>query len=526
MDDGLKKTTLLLLLFTLFSCKEAPLEETTTGTKREFTKEATDKEKFRTLLETLNSIPESKLVWVGDSITEQGKIGHGNDIGFTTYIEDLYPNINFVNEGIGGNTTKDIINRTASIKAHAPTVYFLAIGINDARYNDNRGATTLSEYNSNILTITNELQNSGAIVVINSIFPSFWQDASSALNITNLYQRFNEWNSKLKLIAKNKGLLFIDSFTPITSFINYTNVGKLIPDGVHPKVLGTVAKRLYAESILYDGNNTDYYEPKGNHFFKLEILNNDVDGYCAIKNITLPEGVLIKDLFGFSQNGSNYKIEEVFEGYNKIYQGFINKKNQFPLTILFSTDEFPEYISTTGQKSYLNVNRGIRSYKLSYSEDASSLENLSHNSWELISNEDSNDGVTVNLLPKTRSGIFYQLKMKTNPNVAEIKLSKLVSKTPIRFWSQNEKSSSSRHYDQIFTSGLEDDDSLVGLNYGFNLIWEVSDELNEIDIESFNQSLLGWSLKISHNPDSFANPNHESWEVLYNGYGNEFIEFE
>ncbi len=527
----MKVSIILLILLAMLSCVRDEIPESPNtpvsnvgDDTNDPVEEKTQKESFRALLSEKNKTNSVKLVWVGDSITEQGKIGHGNDIGFTTYIEELYPKLTYVNEGVGGNTTIDILNRIASIKAHDADVYFVAVGINDSRYNDARGATTLNQYRNNIIQIIDELASNGSTVILNSIFPSFWQDASSALNIDLLYTRYKTWNAELKRIASSKGLIYIDSFSAITNFINFTNVEELLPDGVHPKILGTAAKRLYAESILYDDTHIGFYEPQGDHFFKLSILDNDVGGYCSIKNVNISSNATQKDLFGFSQNGGGANISDAFNIYDRNYAGFTNKANQFPFTFLFSTDIYPDYVTTTGKVSGLNINRGIRSYKLYYSQKAASLENLNDDSWVLVASQNDNTGVAVNLLPAVRDNVFYQLKMDTNGGVTDIKLSKLLSKIPVRVWTQNERTSSSRHYDKIFDTGIVDaTDYLIGVNFGFNIIWEAEQELKSLDVATPDGSLLGWTLKISSDPEAFGDPSHASWVDKYIGTGSELV---
>jgi lysophospholipase L1-like esterase len=475
------------------------------------------------LLNELN-IKYKKVAWVGDSITEQGKPGIGNGVGFTTFIEDIYSNITYINEGIGGNTTKDLINRLSTIKAHNPDLFFLSIGINDARYNDNRGAVSNSEYKSNVKYIINSLKEDGKIVVLNSVFPAFWQDANSNLLIEDLYERFKEWNKILKDISIEQEIIYIDSFTNITHFINYTNVESYIPDGVHPDLTGTKGKRLYAESVLYDEKAKDFFDSEGDHFFRLEVLNNNQGGYCGIKHISLRGHSSIHDMFAFSQNGTANKVEDILGAYNSSYAGFTNKKDQFPLNILFSTQDYPTSISTTGKPNYLNVNRGITNYRIYYSNNPMALENFKHRSWRLLNTNIITTGVAVNLIPQNRNNVFYQIRFDTNNIDPEIVVSKIKSEVPINIWTQNEKSNSSRRYDELFINGISNSaDYIIGLTAGFNITWEAEDDLTEIVLESPNSSIRGWKLYKSTDKNSFGNPSHTSWIEIENGSGNQTI---
>lgn len=514
---------ILILLFAS-SCKQGSTENNTYESKDTQELSISNKEQFRNLLSELNN-KYKKIVWIGDSITEQGKSGIGNGIGFTTFIEDNYSNITYINEGIGGNTTKDIISRLATIKAHNPELYFLSIGINDARYNDNRGAINNSEYRSNVKAIIDSLKEDGKEVVINSVFPAFWQDANSNLLMGELYERFINWNKILKKISIEEKILYIDSFTNITHFLNYTNIESYIPDGVHPDLTGTKGKRLYAESILYDERSKDFFDSTGDHFFRLEILDNYQGGYCSIKHISLKGHSTIHDMFAFSQNGTANNISDVLGIYNRSYGGFTNKKNQFPLNFLFSTSNYPTSISTTGKPNYLNVNRGISNYRIYYSNNPMAFENFKHRSWQLLNTNIMSTGVAVNLIPQVRNEVFYQLRFDTNSIDPEIVVSKIKTDIPINIWTQNEKSTSSRHYDELFMNGISDPaDYIVGLTSGFNITWEAEDDLSQIVLESPNSSIRGWKLYRSTNKDSFGSPSHASWLQIDSGSGNETID--
>lgn len=512
-----------LFLLIVISCKEGASENHYYGNTDRDELKVTAKESLRNKLSEMNN-QYKKIVWVGDSITEQGKTGIGNGIGFTTFIEENYPSIEFINEGIGGNTTKDIINRIDTIKAHDADLYFLSIGINDARYNDVRGAVNNEEYRENIETIITSLQENEKEVVLNSIFPAFWQDASSSLLIEELYTRFRNWNRILKDLASKSEILYIDSFSNITHYINYTNVKSFIPDGVHPDLTGTKAKRLYAESILYDDKVKDFFDSDGDHFFRLEVLDNFQGGYCGIKNITIKDHTQLHDLFGFSQNGTSNLAEDVFDIYDRSYAGFTNKKDQFPLNFLFSTRDYPSSITTTGQRNFLNINRGITNYKLYHSENPAAFENFKHRSWELVNTNSISTGVAVNLLPTKRDKVFYQLRFLTNSDDPEITINKIITDIPVNIWTQNEKNTSSRHYDKLFTDGITDPtDYIIGLVSGFNITWEAEEDINQIILASPNTSIKGWRLYRSTDKSSFGNPSHASWVQIETGTGNSTI---
>ncbi|NLW48445.1 MAG: hypothetical protein GXY86_14075 [Firmicutes bacterium] len=78
--------------------------------------------------------------------------------------------------GRGGDTTLAIIGRLEMILETKAQIYLLAIGINDVRCNDKRGATNWAEFSQNMTTICNALKESGAEVFVISIWPVFSND--------------------------------------------------------------------------------------------------------------------------------------------------------------------------------------------------------------------------------------------------------------------------------------------------------------------------------------------------------------
>ncbi len=63
------------------------------------------------------------VVFLGDSMTDEGKW------------HKLFPNVNLVNRGIGGDTTLGVLNRIDQVIALAPPKIFLMIGTNDLCFN-------------------------------------------------------------------------------------------------------------------------------------------------------------------------------------------------------------------------------------------------------------------------------------------------------------------------------------------------------------------------------------------------------
>lgn len=209
-----------------------------------------DRDYFYDLLFELNQ-QQKTATWIGESITE------GNN--YDEKIAKIFPNINHVDKGIGGNTSKDVINRLYNIKSTQANLYVVAIGVNDIRYNDSRGATSKESYISNMATIIDNLQAVGKVVVI-GIWPHFYPDQYAALGLIETDKRIDEYNIALENLCKQKNVPFINPTPSIRKIITSDAVPLLIPDGIHP--VNDTCKQLYADAVLKVNLTPSDYLPK------------------------------------------------------------------------------------------------------------------------------------------------------------------------------------------------------------------------------------------------------------------------
>jgi acyl-CoA thioesterase-1 len=123
------------------------------------------------------------LICFGDSLTA----GYGTDPGqsFPDYLQSdldgLHYNYRVVNEGISGNTTKDGVERVATILALHPAVVVVEFGGNDGL----RGLP-IADTRANLDKIVGELKDSGAHVVLAGITlpPDYGPDYITQFNQT------------------------------------------------------------------------------------------------------------------------------------------------------------------------------------------------------------------------------------------------------------------------------------------------------------------------------------------------------
>ncbi len=323
-----------------------------------------------------------KVTSVGDSLTEG-----------TNYDEKImahFPDITLIDKGIGGNTTASIIERLDDIVSTKPNLYLLAIGVNDNRYNDDRGAKTEAEYIANMATIIDRLKSVADVVVV-GIWRTHHSDQFAALGIDGTRKRTDKWNVALERLCDSKEVLFINPNADIDNVINLENEGRFCitnaagyPDGVHTNDIGN---QMRADAVLFgniDPSNYDTtpFKASGKYSYMLEILRtNDSSGYVMINNIHATPSPIAGEYFTNSANVNYRNLEKMFNGGGD-YLGVANKGYDFPLYITWTS----EYPLTSLVYSPKTEGRAIVSYNLYVSTDKRAAADPYHKSWRLLHN--------------------------------------------------------------------------------------------------------------------------------------------
>ena len=177
------------------------------------------RKKAQSDLDTAVCKQESGIVFLGDSITA---LENWNALFGISCI---------VNAGISGNTTDDVLTRLDSVIISKPRKLFLMIGINDLLRNKDV-AYVLSNYE--IILNKIKAQSPVTIVYVQSALP-INNDILKNKNTDS--QEIIEFNSKLKNIAADRNLTYIDLYPSFCSSDNklYRIYSK---DGLHPGFLG------------------------------------------------------------------------------------------------------------------------------------------------------------------------------------------------------------------------------------------------------------------------------------------------
>ena len=178
--------------------------------------------------------------------------------------------LEFVNAGISGNNTQDLLDRLPEVIDLGPDWVLLMVGTNDM-LNSNK-FVSYNDYEENLKTIVNKLQEQGASVILIS---------PPTVDPIYLFERHGEANFKdkpmkklyavglyMEELSKKEGVYMVDVFKEFQNknipvhnedvfLMNQKNSGKR--DGVHPTAEGyqliaeIIAASLEKQQIELDG---------------------------------------------------------------------------------------------------------------------------------------------------------------------------------------------------------------------------------------------------------------------------------
>lgn len=174
------------------------------------------------------------LVFMGDSITENWLLGDA----------ELFNN-NYVNRGIGGQTTPQMLLRfRADVVALRPRAVHILAGTNDIA--GNTGPSTVDDFRNNIMSMVEVAKANSIDVLLGSIPPAAtfsWQPNMRPA------PRIRELNAWLRDYAAQQGLVYIDYYTALAGPDGELR-NELGNDGVHPNRDGYLIMRRLLEEAL------------------------------------------------------------------------------------------------------------------------------------------------------------------------------------------------------------------------------------------------------------------------------------
>ena len=182
---------------------------------------------------------ENRVVFLGNSITE----------GWTQYFPTMFPGKPYINRGISGQTTPQMLVRfRQDVIALKPKVVVILAGINDIA--GNTGPSTLEMIENNLASMTELAQSNGIRVVLSSVLPAFDFPWRPGMEPAPKVIALNKW---IKGYAAERGAVYLDYHSAMSDEKGGMRDG-LASDGVHPteagyRIMAPLAEQAIAEAL-------------------------------------------------------------------------------------------------------------------------------------------------------------------------------------------------------------------------------------------------------------------------------------
>ena len=200
------------------------------------------------------------VMFTGDSVVDADRgrpLGdwlHGLGNGFVSHIfacawaADPTFDINILNTGTGGNTSRDLLRRyDAEVLAYKPDYVFIMVGINDCWREfdcfptNGEMAPSVEEYKANMTEMVKKTQASGAKVAL--VSPYFLERDHE----NKMRAKCDKLNEALADISKEYGCEYISVVETMDTFIAAQSSYPLSGDRIHPRPIG---KQIIANAII------------------------------------------------------------------------------------------------------------------------------------------------------------------------------------------------------------------------------------------------------------------------------------
>ena len=188
---------------------------------------------------------DDRVVFMGNSITQ----------GWIDMIPEFFAGRHYINRGIGGQTTPQMLIRFRQDVIHLnPKVVVILAGINDIA--GNTGPSSLEMIEDNLHSMTELAQANGIEVVLCSVLPALdfpWRPGMYPAG------KVVELNKRIEAYASKKGAVYCDYFTAMVDERNGLPA-ELSDDGVHPNEAGyaimapLVEKAIARALLMWKGN--------------------------------------------------------------------------------------------------------------------------------------------------------------------------------------------------------------------------------------------------------------------------------
>lgn len=183
--------------------------------------------------EDKRSAVKDRVVFFGDSITESWDLDHS------------FPGKNYINRGIGGQTTIEMLLRfRADVVNLNPKVVVILAGTNDVA--ENLGPTTPETIEGHLASMVDIAEAHRLRVVLCSILPVGMYPWRKRIQPVEKIRTLNSW---IKGYAEGRGVVYVDYYSKMEDE-KHAMKKELSDDGVHPNAAGYAVMRELAESAI------------------------------------------------------------------------------------------------------------------------------------------------------------------------------------------------------------------------------------------------------------------------------------
>jgi len=178
---------------------------------------------------------ETRVVFMGNSIT----------IGWINTRPDFFAGKSYVNRGISGQTTPQMLVRfRPDVINLKPKVVVILAGTNDIA--GNTGPTTLEMIMNNLISMAELAKDNKIKVVLSSVLPAYDYPWKPGLNPA---EKIVTLNAMIKTYADQNGFVYLDYFSSMVDERKGLNKA-YSNDGVHPTEAGYKIMEPLAEAAI------------------------------------------------------------------------------------------------------------------------------------------------------------------------------------------------------------------------------------------------------------------------------------
>lgn len=166
---------------------------------------------------------EKKVVFMGDSITQ----------GWQTVMPDFFSEKNYINKGIGGQVTAQMLERfNRDVLMERPQAVVILAGTNDIA--GLGGDLPVASIFKNIVAMSTMAKDNGIKVILCSVLPAYEYSCCKSVKPVPLIAALN---AKLKGYAGKERFVYVDFFSVLADQRKGLSA-ELTNDGVHPNKTG------------------------------------------------------------------------------------------------------------------------------------------------------------------------------------------------------------------------------------------------------------------------------------------------